>query len=44
MAYRLFMRKKEGLKKATANLISARWRSLKDRAPKKAAQTKEKES
>lgn len=44
MAYRLFMRKKEGLKKAAANRISARWRSLKDRAPKKAAQTKEKES
>lgn len=44
MAYRLYMRKKEGLKKAAADGISARWRSLKSRMPKKAAQTKEKES
>ena len=44
MAYRLFMRKKEGLKKAAADGISAGWRMLRSRLPEKAAQTKEKES
>ena len=44
MGYRLFMRKKEGLKKAAADGVSAKWRSLKNHMPKKAEQTTEKES
>ena len=44
MAYRQFMRKKEGLKKAAAEGFSAGWRRLRIRLPEKAAQTGEKES
>ena len=44
MGYRLFQRKKEGLKKAAADGIEAKWRSLKSHMPKKAEQTAEKES
>ena len=43
-AYRTFMRKKEGLKKAVGRSVSAKWRALKGGFRKKAPQTTEKDS